>query len=482
MKLTPSFSESLLNSRWLLPVAVIIALGAGWLVSVVGALLPGLLLGVTLLSFFLVLAFNYPRAGFITYIVYCFFLGYLGRHINAVPFGLGMDGLLVVTWLAVIFHRTEQQNLVRIRNDLSLLALIWFVINILEIANPARPSFAGWFYEMRSTTLYWLLTVPLGCVIFNKRRDLRLFLVLIIAFSVIGSLYGIKQKLLGVDAMEQQWLDAGAAETHLIWGKLRIFSFYSEAAQFGASQAHVGLICLILALGPFSCWKRLFAGLASFFLLYGMLISGTRGAMFVLVAGLFVYLLLSKQVKILIIGCLFATGSFAVLKYTNIGNGNPDVFRLRTSLDPQDPSFQLRLTNQAKLRAYLASKPFGEGVGTIGTWGHEFNADKYVSTIEPDSYYVKIWAEYGIIGFLIWFGMMLFILGKCCGIVWQIRDPQLRQQLLALTAGYSGILMSSYGNEIMNQVPSAMIVYISWVFIFLGPELDTAPTIHSIRA
>jgi O-antigen ligase len=94
---------------------------------------------------------------------------------------------------------------------------------------------------------------------------------------------------------------------------------------------------------------------------------------------------------------------------------------------------------------------------------------------------VKIWAEYGIIGFLIWFGMMLFILGKCCGIVWRIRDPKLRQQLLALTAGYSGILMSSYGNEIMNQVPSAMIVYISWVFIFLGPELDTAPTIHSIR-
>lgn len=481
MKLTPSFSESLLNSRWLLPVAVIIALGTGWLFSEVGTLLPSLLLGVTLLGFFLVLVFNYPRAGFITYIVYCFFLGYLGRHVSAVPFGLGMDGLLVVTWLAVIFHRTEQQNLVRIHNDLSILALIWFIINVLEIANPARPSFAGWFYEMRSTTLYWLLTVPLGCVIFNKRRDLRLFLLLIIAFSVLGSLYGIKQKLLGVDVMEQHWLDAGAAETHLIWGKLRIFSFYSEAAQFGASQAHIGLVCLILALGPFVWWKRLLAGLASFSLLYGMLISGTRGAMFVLVAGLFVYLLLSKQVKILIIGCLFAAGSLIVLKYTNIGSGNPDIFRLRTSLDPQDPSFQLRLNNQAKLRAYLASKPFGEGVGTIGTWGHEFNADKYISTIEPDSYYVKIWAEYGIIGFLIWFGMMLFILGKCCGIVWRIRNPQLRQQLLALAAGYGGILMGSYGNEIMNQVPSAMIVYVSWVFIFLGPELDTAPTIHSIH-
>jgi hypothetical protein len=476
MKLTPSFSESFLNSRLLLPAAVVGALGVGWLASQFGPLVPGLLLSVTLLAFFLVLVFLKPRAGFITYIIYCFLIGLLGRHITNIPFGLGMDGLLVVTWLAVVFHRSEEIDVKQSQNDLGLLALIWFIITVLEIANPAHASIEGWVYEMRSTALYWLLTVPLGFIVFNKRRDLRLFLLLIIGLSVLGALYGIKQKVLGVDVMEQAWLDAGQGKTHLIWGKLRVFSYYSEAAQFGNSQAHIGVICLILALGPFAWWKRGLLGLASFLLLYGMLISGTRGAMFVLVVGLFVYLLLSKQVKVLLVGCLLAGASFGVLKYTHLGDSNPDVYRLRTSLDPQDPSFQLRLMNQAKLRAYLASKPFGEGVGTIGNWGHQFNGDKYISTIEPDSYYVKIWAEYGIVGFIIWFGMMLFILGKCCGIVWRIRDPQLRQQLLALTAGCSGILMSSYGNEIMNQVPSAMIVYISWVFIFLGPELDTPPT------
>jgi O-antigen ligase len=476
MKLTPSFSESLLNSRWLLPAAVAGAFGVGWLASLLGPLVPGLLLSITVFGFFLVLVFLKPRTGFIAYIVYCFLIGLLGRHITNLPFGLGMDGLLVVTWLAVIFHRSENIDVKRSQNDLCLLALIWFIITVLEIANPAHASIEGWVYEMRSTALYWLLTVPLGFIVFNRRSDLRLFLLLIIGLSVLGALYGIKQKVLGVDMMEQEWLDAGQGKTHLIWGKLRVFSYYSEAAQFGNSQAHIGLICLILALGPFTLWKRALFGLASFLLLYGMLISGTRGAMFVLIAGVFVYLLLSKQVKILLVGCILAGASFGVLKYTHIGDSNPDVYRLRTSLDPQDPSFQLRLINQAKLRAYLANKPFGEGVGTIGNWGHLFNADKFVSTIEPDSYYVKIWAEYGIVGFLIWFGMMLFILGKSCGIVWRIRDPKLRQQLLALTAGYSGILLSSYGNEIMNQVPSAMIVYISWVFIFLGPELDTPPT------
>jgi len=474
MKLTRPLSESLLNSRWLLPVALLVALALGWLAGEAGTLVPSLLLGITVLVFLLVLIFNNPRAGFIAYIIYCFVLGFLGRHINSIPFGLAMDGLLVLSWLAVAFHRSEQINLSRANNDLSLLAVGWFALTVLEIVNPARPSLAGWFYEMRSTSLYWLLSVPLAYVIFNKRRDLRLFLIIIISLSLLGAFYGIKQKLLGVDIKEQEWLDAGAAGTHLIWGKLRVFSFYPEAAQFGASQAHIGLICLILALGPFAWWKRLLFAVASFFLLYGMLISGTRGAMFVLFSGLFVYLLLNKQVRILIIGCVLAVGCLAVLKYTQIGNSNPDIFRIRTSLNPEDPSFQLRLSNQAKLRDYLATKPFGEGVGTIGTWGHEFNADKFISTIEPDSYYVKVWAEYGLVGFLIWFGIMMYILGKCCGIVWQIRNPQLRQQLLALTAGFAGILVSSYGNEVMNQVPSGMIIYISWVFVFLGPELDKA--------
>ena len=93
-----------------------------------------------------------------------------------------------------------------------------------------------------------------------------------------------------------------------------------------------------------------------------------------------------------------------------------------------------------------------------------------------------MWGQYGIVGFLVWFGLMLYILGKCMGIVWRIRDPVLRQKLTALTAGYAGILMCSYGNEIMNQMPSSIIIYTSWVFVFLGPSLDTprlAPAAHA---
>nr|WP_262898388.1 O-antigen ligase family protein [Hymenobacter negativus] len=273
--------------------------------------------------------------------------------------------------------------------------------------------------------------------------------------------------------MEQRWLDAGAAGTHIIWGRLRVFSNYSEAAQFGCSQAHIALICGILALGPFSWTKKLLLAVAALLLLYGMLISGTRSAFFVIIVGAFVYLALSKQLKVLLLGIMLAIGAFMVLKYTNIGDSNPDIYRMRSALNPEDASLQVRFTNQAKLREYLSTRPFGGGVGVMGEWGKKYNPGQFLSTIPPDSYYVKIWGSYGIVGFVVWFGIMLFILGKCAGIVWRIRDPLLRQKLLALTAGAAGILMASYGNEIMNQMPSCMILYVSWVLVFVGPELDT---------
>ncbi|SEU04346.1 O-antigen ligase family protein [Hymenobacter actinosclerus] len=472
MKSAPSLTTTFVKSRWLLPAAVAGAVAAGWLTGRLGILVPGALLLVPVVLLVLVVTFQSPRLGFAIYISYSFSLAYLSRHLNA-RVGLVLEGLLLVIWLAVLFHRTAPPDWRRLRNDLCWLALSWFFINLLELANPAGASTVGWFYEVRSSAVLWLLVVPLGFMVLRSKRDLNLFLYLVIGFSVFGALYGIKQKLLGPDVMEQQWLDQGGARTHVIWGQLRVFANYSEAAQYGSSQAHVALLCFILALGPCSLPKRLLLVAAGGLLLYGMLISGTRGAFYVLAAGGFVYLVLSKQLKVLTLGLLLAGAAFGVLKYTGIGNSSPGIFRLRTALDPNDPSLLVRLENQRILREYLRPRPLGGGVGVMGTYGTEYNAGKFLATIPPDSLFVKIWGQYGIVGLLIWLGMMLYILGKCAGIVWRLHDPGLRQKLLALTAGYAGILLCSYGNEIMNQMPSSVIVYVSWVFIFMGPQLDT---------
>lgn len=455
----------------LLPLGLIAAILVGWLTAQLGLLIPALLVVAAVGVPFLIVVFDTPRVGIITLLIYCFLFFIIAREIGGFPYGIGIDALLVITWLAILFSK-QQFDWKSIRNDLCLVGLLWFGVNVLELGNPSGASVLGWFQEFRSASLYWLLTVPLCLLLFNKRQDLNLFLLLIIGLSVLGTLNGLKQLYLGLSAGEQQFLDEGNAKTHLLWGKLRVFSFYSDAGQFGASQAHIALVALILAFGPFSTWKRVLLAAAAVILIVGMFISGTRGALFALLVGVFVALLISKNIKALVLGSAIALSALFLLKYTTIGNTNYNIYRMRTALDPQDASFNVRLNNQLLLRNYLSTHPIGGGVGTIGAWGIKYNPGSYLSTIPPDSYWVKVWAMYGIVGFIIWLGIMLYILGKCCGIVWNIRDPLLRIKLNALTAGVAGILFCSYGNEVINFMPSAMIVYFSWAFVFLGPRLD----------
>lgn len=460
--------------------ALLVAAFMGWLIARQGIGISALMIILPFVLGFLVLVFLNPRAGYIFFIIYCFVIPGLGRHIPGPQFGLGQDGMLLLTWLGVIFHRSGKFRARHLNNDLVWLAIVWLIITVLQIGNPERASITGWFYEMRSATLYWVLSIPLAFLVFNKRSDIDLFLYIIIILSLAGAIYGMKQLYFGTDAAENKWLADGAAKTHLLFGKLRVFSYYTEAGQFGASQAQLAIMCIILATGQHVFSKRVFYAISGLLIFYGMLISGTRGALMALVGGAFVFLVLSKQLKILILGSVIGLGFLGILKFTTIGNTNAEIVRLRTALDPEDASFQVRLANQKILKDYLASKPIGAGVGASGMWGVKYNQDKFIAQVPPDSLYVKIWVMYGVVGLVIWLGMMFYITGKCCGIIWQTKDPVLKNQLSALCGGATGILLCSYGNEVLNQMPSSTIVYTSWVLIWLSPRWDKPAPVKTI--
>ncbi len=469
------------NRYFWLVTGILAAVYCGWLISATGLSVAALLMALPFLIGYFILVFLFPRVGLISYIIYCFLLPGIVRHIPGPQFGLLVDALLILTWLGVIFNRGKRFRFRYLNNDLIWLGVVWFFITVLEIVNPAHPNIIGWLQEMRSTTLYWVLTVPLAMMIFNKKSDIFLFLDIIVVLSLLGALYGMKQLYIGVDGAEHSWLEGGANRTHVLFGKLRVFSYYAEAAQFGASQAQLAVMCFIIAVGPHSKARRMWYGIAAICIFYGMLISGTRGALGGLVAGGFIFLLLSKQVKILILGGIVGFCFIGFLKFTNIGDGNDQIRRLRSATDPNDASLQVRLINQRTLSNSLASKPFGTGVGTIGMWGVTYNKHINTSEIPPDSYFVKVWAMYGIVGFILWFGIMLYILGKSAGITWNTRDPAIRNQLCALSAGFGANLLCSYGNEVMNTMPSSAILYLSWALIWMSTRWDT-PVVKSIQS
>lgn len=468
-RLTGSFQ---LN-RWYLYVGLfLIAVLLGMSIAVGGFKIGIVLVIIPFGIIFLTLLVIKPRFALWSYLFYIFVMNGVIRHVSGVPLGLLMEFILVLAWAGYFFQKFRKFNFKGLSFDMGVMITIWIIINVLEFFNPVGPSPAGWFYEARTAFMAWMFITPLATIILNKRQDFNKFMNIIIWMSFAGFLYAFKQIQIGVDGKEQQWLDAGAHTTHVLWGKLRAFSFYSDAGQFGVSQAHISLVAGIMALGPYAWRKKIIYGVVALCIFYGMLIAGTRSAIAVPAVGILVFLIMSKQVKIMVIGGLFAGTAFYTLKYTDFMEGNAEIRRLRTALDPEDRSFQTRLRNQEKLADWLSTHPFGAGVGTIGEWGETYNEHLVVAHIPPDSLLVKQWAMYGIVGFLIWFCFMLYIIGKGIGYAWSIRDPDLKQKVTALTAGHSGILFASLGQEAMNLMPTMAIITFGWAFIFLSPKFD----------
>jgi hypothetical protein len=438
------------------------------------------ILGIVLcLSLFLVVAvlyalFQNPKFGIILLMIMGFLVNGATRYFPA-PWGLSIDIMLVIIYLALFFKGfAEKIPWNKAKSSLTLLATIWMGYIFLQFGNPEAQSREAWFYAMRGLALYQWMAIPLLFVLFNKSKDIHTFFIIWGILSLLGTLKGIQQFNIGLDPFEQRWLDQGGAETHLLFGKLRIFSFYSDAGQFGASQAHTGVVFGILAL-----FKRSGVRLKAFFVLvalagfYGMLISGTRGAIAVPFMGGIMFMILRKNIKILILGGILGFAAYFFFAHTYIGQGNAEIRRMRTAFDPNEASLQVRLSNQKKLKGYLASRPFGGGVGATGNWGERFTPNTFLANTATDSWYVTIWSDTGIIGLTYYLFMIFFFLFKgAYNVLYRIKDKVLKTQITAITCGMAGIMAASYGNGVFGQMPTGILMYVGLVFIFLSPEID----------
>ena len=446
----------------LLAIVLGITFSKGGIVSIVGLAALPFALG------FVGLIIARPRFGMWAMFVFCFFANGITRYIDG-PFGLVVDIILLLTALGVLFRTNEDLESPGVKSPLMTAVLIWFAYTVFEVVNPEARSFEAWFYAVRGVSLYFVATIPLAFILIYREEDLDKFINIWFGLSLLATFWGIKQMIFGVDSAEQLWLDSGAKQTHVLFGKLRIFSFYSDAGQFGAAQAHTGVVAGILAMGPCKTKRRkYFFTFTSLLSLYGMAISGTRGALFVAITGFAIYFLISNNMKIIIPGLIIGVLAFGILKYTTIGQNNDQVRRMRTALDPNDASLMDRLENQKKLKVYLASRPIGGGIGSAGSWGQRFSPGSFLATTPLDSWYVKIWAESGIIGLTVYLCMLLYLIGNRFIFLFKMKDSELKFKLGALYGGFFGVCFASYGNQIFGQFPTGTVIYLSLVFMFLG--------------
>lgn len=396
----------------------------------------------------------------------------VARYVD-LPWGLMLDFFLVIGWIGLVFKPGKKGFWLPLKNDIMILSLCWYGMLVVELFNPEMRSIEAWFYAMRGAGLYQLLAFGLTFMTMDNPRYMDRFLRFFAIFSIIGLLWGLRQMIFGTDYAEDKWLfEDGYAMTHLLAGVLRVFSFYSDAGQFGASQAMLMLVFGILSLGPYSNKVRILYALVAITGLVGFGISGTRGALAVPAIGFLVYLFFSKNFKLLAAGMVVLGLTFYFLKYTSVLQNVQQVRRMRTALNPNDASFQVRLHNQITFGNYLSTRPIGAGVGSAGFWGHRFSPGTLLAETATDSYYVKVWAETGIVGLSLHLFMFGYFVGKGGRICWRLQNKGLRQKILALYAAMVGIFMASYGNQVFSQMPTGILMYMAIPFLFMAEKWD----------
>jgi len=142
---------------------------------------------------FMYFLFQYPVIGVWGSFCLSFIAAGLSRYVP-IPWGLFLDGLLTLGWIALLFKNFKFTDWSPLNNGLMLVCCAWFGLILLEIVNPDAKSIVAWFYAMRTIGLQTLMMFGLIFMLMRHVKDYRRMLNVMIWFSIAGALWGMKQK------------------------------------------------------------------------------------------------------------------------------------------------------------------------------------------------------------------------------------------------------------------------------------------------
>ena len=148
---------------------------------------------------------------------------------------------------------------------------------------------------------------------------------------------------------------------------------------------------------------------------------------------------------------------------------------MRSAFNKDDASANVRSTNQAAIKKYIADAPWGLGLGISYDNVPANNKYKKLSTIPPDSEYVYIWVHTGIIGittFLILTAIMFVC--ACWIVLFRIKSRSLMGIGAGLCGAFAAMQLGGYANQVLMQFPNCLTVYGGLAIVYILPYLEPA--------
>lgn len=427
---------------------------------------------------FIYLAFSYRMFTFWTLVLINYFIQMKDISLP-IPMSLPNELLeLLLLGIAIIDAR-QTPHFERSANLMLIALIIWCSFCTLQVLNDTCDigiDVGGWYGGARLMAFQLLYIFLVFSIYISSPEILIRYLKLWALLSLFSAFWAWKQQYIGFTDAEHIWLETRGRSTHILQGGtlIRYFSTFSDSANFGCNAAAAGVAFVIFSITTRIKNIRLFFGLISVAVIWGMFSSGTRTAMFCLAAGFIVYIFLSKSIKIAIPFSIVFIFFAIILVFTNIGQGNQQIRRMRSAFNKDDASANTRDINKEAISKYLADAPWGIGLSVNYENVPANNKFKKLSTTPPDSEYVFIWVHTGRIGITLFLIITIMMLGGACTVVlFRLHNPSLIGIGAGLCSAFVSIQLGGYANQVLMQFPNCLTFYGGLSIVYILPYLET---------
>lgn len=367
-------------------------------------------------------------------------------------------------------HNTKYGNIM-------LLALsIWSAFMLLQLGNQTCGlpiSFPNWLQNFIFYSIAFFLAYFIVSTLINTPKEIMIFLRLWAYLAIIAVFWAWRQKTFGWDNSENIWLMSGGSTTHIIGGSIRYFSYFSDAANYGCHIAAAAVAFYIIAITTKIKKDRILFLSAALLCTYGFFLSGTRAGLMCFLVGIAFYVLLSKSFKIAIPVAITGGLFFFILAFTEIGQSNMQIRRMRSAFNKNDASANVRDINKQALKNYLKDAPFGLGMNIDINRIPANHKYKVVTQTASDSTYVYLWEYTGIIGTCIFaFTNFLILLGGCIVCLFRLKNRGTQGIGGALCCSFLAIQAGGYANNILLQYPNVLVFYGGMAIVYVLPYIE----------
>ena len=394
-----------------------------------------------------------------------------------VPMSLPNEMLQIILLAIAIIDARQSPHFERTTNVMLLALIVWCGFCTLELLNDTCDlgiDFAAWYTGARLMAFQILYTFIIFSIYISSPEILTRYIKLWAILSLFSVFWVWKQQNIGFTTEENIWIQGRGRSTHILNAGtlIRYFSTFSDAANYGINAAATTVAFILFGITSKIKWDRIFFLLTGVLVFWGMFASGTRTAIFCVAAGFIVYIFLSKSVKIAVpFSIVFAIFAF-ILVFTNIGNSNQQIRRMRSAFNKDDASANVRDINKEAISKYIKDAPWGIGLGM----GYNVPANnKYakLATIPPDSEYVYIWIRTGQIGITIFIITTLIMLAGACYIVlFRLKSRSLMGIGAGFCCAFVSIHLGGYANQVLMQFPNCLIFYGGLSLVYILPHIE----------